>query len=218
MVSFSNDSDILKYEPVLFGELHRPGQVLILGTGGTLSGTTFTDSGADFQSANAAAGGVIHLESDDGTIDGAYEIVSVDSATQLTLSVLRADSEDDAVAVGSATNVSYQISTFSPQSRQTALELTEYFGIGPGNPASEIDAEDILDTDALATISAFAVISGVYASLASGEEDENFWQKSMYYRRLFEKARNRCRLSIDSSGDGIADIVKNGGALHLLRD
>lgn len=218
MVSFSRDSDILKYEPILFGELYRPGQVLISGAGGTVSGTTLSDSGADFQSANAVAGGVVHLQSDDGAIDGAYEIVSVDSATQLTVSVLRADSEDGAVAVGSAANVSYRVSTFSPQSRQAAFELTEYFGIGPGNPTSEVEAEDILDTDALATASAFAVISGVYASLASRAEDENFWQKSMYYRRLFEKARNRCRFSIDSSGDGVADIVKTGGALRLLRD
>jgi len=36
MVSFSNDADILKYEPVLFGELHLPWQVLAAGTGGTL--------------------------------------------------------------------------------------------------------------------------------------------------------------------------------------
>jgi hypothetical protein len=50
MVSFSNDVDILKYEPALFGELHLPWQVLAAGTGGVLSGTTFTASGADFVS------------------------------------------------------------------------------------------------------------------------------------------------------------------------
>jgi hypothetical protein len=33
MVSFSSDVDILKYEPVLFGELHLSGQVLAAGTG-----------------------------------------------------------------------------------------------------------------------------------------------------------------------------------------
>ncbi len=51
MISFSHDADILKYEPILFGEFHLPQQVLAMGKGGTLSGTTFTASGADFVSA-----------------------------------------------------------------------------------------------------------------------------------------------------------------------
>lgn len=48
MAVFSNDTDILKYEPILFGELHLPGQVPAAGTGGVLSGTTFTANDADF--------------------------------------------------------------------------------------------------------------------------------------------------------------------------
>jgi hypothetical protein len=59
MVSFSNDADILKYEPILFGELHLPWQVLWAGTGGTLSGTTFTANDADFVAARISAGGVV---------------------------------------------------------------------------------------------------------------------------------------------------------------
>ena len=91
MVSFSNDTDILKYEPILFGELHLPWQVLIAGTGGTLNGTTFTTDDADFVTAQVSTGGVIYMRSADGSLDGAYEIVSVDSATQLSLSVIRSD-------------------------------------------------------------------------------------------------------------------------------
>jgi len=48
MVTFSSDVDILKYEPVLFGQLHPPWQVLAKGTKATLSGTTLTDGAADF--------------------------------------------------------------------------------------------------------------------------------------------------------------------------
>ena len=61
MISFSNDADILKYEPVLFGELHLPWQVLSAGTGGALSGTTFTDTGGDFVSAQVSSGGAVYL-------------------------------------------------------------------------------------------------------------------------------------------------------------
>lgn len=218
MVNFSNDSDILKYEPVLFGELHLPSQVLIAGTGGALSGTTFTASGADFVSSAIAAGHVVYLQSEDVTLDGAYEITSVDSATQLSVSVIRADSEAQGIAPPAASDVSYRISTFGPQASEVAFQLTEYFGIGPGNPTSDYDAEDILNMDALKRVSVFAILSSVYAMLASKAEDESLWKKSAYYQKLFEKARERCRLSIDADQDGVAEISKVGASLRLTRD
>jgi hypothetical protein len=158
MVTFSNDADILKYEPILFGELHLPWQVLATGTGASLSGTTLTASGADFITAQVQAGGVVYLQSEDSSLDGAYEIVSVDSATQLSISVIRPESTDTAVAPPAATNISYRISTFRPQTTEVGFQLTEYFGISPGNPASEIDADDILDSSVLRLASVFAVI------------------------------------------------------------
>jgi hypothetical protein len=218
MVSFSNDADILKYEPVLFGQLHLPWQVLAAGTAGTLSGTTFTAGSADFVSAQVSAGGVIYLRSADGLPDGAYEIVSVDSATQLTISVIRSDSTSLAVAPPAASDITYRVSTFGPQAGEVGFQLTEYFGIRPGNPASTYEVEDVLDTDVLKRASVFAVISSVYAMLASKDKDENFWKKSTHYQSLFERARERCRLSIDAGSDGAADITKSGASIKLVRD
>ena len=218
MVSFSNDVDILKYEPVLLGELHLSGQVLAAGTGGALSGTTFTASGADFVSAQVSAGGVVYLQTADGLLDGAYEIVSVDSATQLSVSVIRSDSDDASVAPPSATGISYRVSTFGPQASEVGFRLTEHFGIKPGNPTSIYDAEDVLDTDVLKRASVFAVISTVYATLASKAKDDNFWKKSLHYKRLFERARERCRLSIDVGSDGVADVTRVGASVRLVRD
>jgi len=218
MVSFSNDADIMKYEPALFGELHPPWQVLAAGTGGTLSGTIFTAGDADFVSAQVSAGGVIYMQSADGSLDGAYEIVSVDSATQLSVSVIRTYSDDESIAPPSATDITYRISTFAPQAGEAGFRLTEYFSIQPGNPASDYSAEDILNVDVLRAASCFAVISSVYAMLASKADDENFWKKSQYYQELFEKARQRCRLSIDAGSDGVADITKIGASARLIRD
>lgn len=218
MVKFSNDVDILKYEPILFGELYLPGQVLASGTGGELNGTSFTASSADFTSARVSAGGVIYLRTADGLLDGAYEIVSVDSATQLTVSVVRSDAADAAIAPPAATDILYRVSTFEPQAGEVGFELTEYFGIGPGNPESAVDAEDILDTSAIRRASVFAVVSSVYATLASEAENENFWRKSLHYRKLFEKARERCRLSIDVGSDSATDITRTGTSMRLVRD
>lgn len=220
MVSFSNDVDILKYEPALFGELHLPWQALAAGTGGELSGTTFTASGADFISSQVSAGGVINLRSGDGALDGTYEIVSADSATQLTISVVRAKPDDAAIApptAGSVSDIIYRISTFAPQANEVAFHLTEYFGLRPGNPESSYEAADILDTEVLKRASVFAVVASVYAMLASKAGDEGLWKKSLHYQKLFEKARERCRLSIDAGSDGTADLTK-GGAVKLVRD
>jgi hypothetical protein len=217
MNSFSNDVDILKYESVLFGELHLPNQVLISGTGGVLSGTTFTAAGADFNAAKVTAGGVIYLQSADGTLDGAYEIISVDSAAALTVSVVRADTDDDAVAPKAASDIAYRVSTFAPQAREAAFQLTEYFGINPGDPASDITTDDIMDTQVLKAASVFAIIATVYAML-SGSAEDNLWKKSEHYQKLFEKARRRCRVSIDTGDDGVSDITKMGSSFRMVRD
>lgn len=218
MVCFSNDVDILKYEPIFFGELHLPWQVLAEGTRGSLSGTTFTDGDADFISAGVCASGVIYMQSEDGTLDGAYEIVSVDSATQLGVSVLRSDPQADAVAPPGATEVSYRVSTFGPQANEVGFQLTEYFGIRPGNPASDYDVDDILDANVLRQVSVFAVISCVYAMLAGKAENENFWKKALHYQKLFSKAKGRTRLSIDLGSDGVVDVTQIGASGRLVRD
>jgi hypothetical protein len=218
MAKFSDDRDILKYEPVLFGELHLPGQVLAGGTGAVRSGTTLTASGADFVAAGIAVGGVVYLKSADGTLDGAYEIVSVDSATALTVSVVRADPADPAVAPPAGSAISYRVSTLGPQAESVAFELTEYFGIQPGNPAGAIAVAQIVDTEGLRRASVFGVIATAYATWASLPEREGFWRKSLLYQQLYEKARQRCRLTVDLGADGVADIARVGGAVRLVRD
>ena len=142
----------------------------------------------------------------------------MDSATALTVSVVRVDDDSQPIAPHPATDISYRVSTFAPQANEIAFRLTEYFGISPGNPESVYGAQDILDTAVLKRASVFGVISTVYAMLASKERNDNFWKKSIYYGQLFEKARQRCRLSIDIGGDGVADVTKLGGSTRLMRD
>lgn len=217
MIKFCNDIDIAKYEPVLFGELHLPWQVHISGDDGETNGTSFSASGADFVSADVEAGDVIYLRSSDGVIDGVYEVVSVDSATELTVSVIRSEDNADAVAPASGTGIYYRVSTFVPQIVEAGLRLTEYFGIGPGKANSEIEAEDIIDAEVLKPAAVFLVISSVYSMLASGATDENYWAKSLHYRKLFEKSRERCQVCIDTDGDGVADLTLDGSSIRMSR-
>jgi hypothetical protein len=221
MVVFSSDVDILRYEPVLFGELHLPGQVLASGTGAELSGTTLTAADDDFTNAGVAGGGVVYLRSADpgAVLDGAYEIVSADSAAQLTVSVLRSGPADSLVAPPAVTgDVAYRVSTFRPQAAEAAFRLTEHFGIQPGDPSSPLAADDLVDTEGLRRAATLGVIAAVYAMWADRTDKEGHWAKSLHYQQLFEKARQRCRLSVDLGTDGIADVTRIGGAVRLVRD
>jgi hypothetical protein len=110
------------------------------------------------------------------------------------------------------------VSTFGPQASEVGFRLTEYYGIKPGNPESIYSAEDVLDKDVLKRTSVFGVISSVYAMLASEAKEDNFWKKSLHYQRLFERARERCRLSIDVGSDGVADFTRDGASVRLVRD
>ena len=96
--------------------------------------------------------------------------------------------------------------------------MTEHFGIQPGDPTSEISVEDILDTEGLRRSSVLAVVSGVYAMWARHTDGECLLQKSQFYQDLFEKARQRCHLSVDLGTDGVADVSRVGGVLRLVRD
>ncbi len=218
MTKFCNDADILRYEPALFGESVLPGQVLAEGTGAAVSGTTLTAGGADFVGAQVSAGGVVYLHSADGVLDGAYEIVSVDSATELCVSSVRTDPESEAIPLRDADNVSYRVGTLGPQIGEIGLQLTGYLGIKPGDGGSDIEAEQILNESALKQATVFGTTSVVYAMLASKAEDDNYWKKSSHYQRLFEKAKERCRVYIDKDSDGLADSTRFGGCGGLVRE
>ena len=217
-MSFCSDVDILRYEPVLFGELHLQCQVLCSGSGGVLDGTSFTVSDNDLVASGVQAGGVIYLRDGEPIVGGCFEIVSVESASELTVSVIRGDKEEAAVGPASASEVEYRISTFGPQINEAEFELSEQFGMQPGDAESDLTVDEVLDTGSLKRMCVFSVISSVYAMLASGAGDENFWKKSLYYRRLFEKAKERSKVCFDTDVDGVAEKKKAGGWSRLRRD
>ena len=220
MNSFSKDIDILKYEPMLFGDLCFAGQELMSESGASISGSKLNASGANFINSKIAAGMVIYLQGEDGSVDGGYEIVAVDSATQLTISVLRADNQTQMIGVPDANNISYRICTYQAQSNEMFLRLTQHFGLRPGIADGKYSVDDILDTSVLKQVSVYGILSLVYATLAgdANEANENHWKKSKYYSQLYEKALQRCRISIDLGDDGVADSVRSGASVRLLRD
>ena len=219
MSVFSTDSDILRYEPALFGDLHFRWQELSTGSDGEINGTSFSSAGGEFITNSVQAGGVIYLRDESGAFEGMYEVVSVESETEMTVSILRQSPEDQPIEIGQQSGLFYRVSTFAPQAYEVMYELTQYFGIRPGNAGGKYGVDDIYDKEVLRQASTYAVIAGVYATLGSdGDDQTSFWKKSLYYQKLFEKARERCRLSIDFGDDGVGDRTNVGGSIRLVRD
>ena len=218
MVRLCDDRDILKYEPALFGTSYLTNQVIAAGTSGTLAGTTFQASGANFVSAGVEAGDCVYLKSADGKLDGVYEIAAVDSATQLCVSVLRADSQDDPVSPPAGSDVTYRISTLRPQIAEVSLRLMEYLWIKLGEQVGDVSASEILKSDEVRQLCALGTIAAAYRTLANGTSSDNFGGKQQEYEKLFGEGMERCRVAIDKDGDGIADGIRYGGCGRLFRE
>ncbi len=216
MLCLSNDVDILRCEPVLFSELHLREQVIACGSAAALSGTTLTAPGADFPAAGVAAGCVVYLSSADGAVHGSYEVVSVDSPTTLTVSVVRADASAQPIAPPAADDVIYRVCTYRPQAVQVARQLTEQFGLTGDERGYTPD--DIVDGDALRQSSTYAVIAALYAMHAGAADQDGLWEKNRHYQRLSDATGRRCTLALDADGDGITDLVRDGGCPRLVRE
>ncbi|MBM4102608.1 MAG: hypothetical protein FJ263_00955 [Planctomycetes bacterium] len=216
---FSRDADLVKFEPGLFAEVIFGGQVLGKGTNGVVSGTSFSAAGGDFINKGATAGGVIFLQSLDGTINATYEIVSVDSATQLTISVVRSDAEQAPIAVGTASGLIYRIVTFAPQAAEALVEIAGWFGLRPGMAETTYGVEDICDATPLHLLSAYRVLAMVFGTLGGTEDEKKTYaQKRDYYMGLYKEARGQARITLDVEHDGAAEKVILGGSVRLVRE
>jgi hypothetical protein len=217
MAKFSNDVDLLKWEQVLFRELASASQTLVQGNDGALAGTTFTSAGASLVSAGVQAGHVIYLQGG-VTLDGCFEVVSVDAETQLTVSVVRQQQEDAAITPPGGSAISYRISTFDPQAEEVGYSLLQYFGIKATGETEEVTADDILNSRELRQASVYAVLSAVFAGSACGKNDAaGYGEKSRWYRQQFYQARAKVRLEIDTNNDQAADRIQTGGTMRLRR-
>jgi hypothetical protein len=210
MKSFSNDSDILRYETVIFGDMRLRGQIIASGTGGVVSGTHLVAAGASFITAGVEAGCVVYLSNAGNTINAGYEIISVDSATQLTVSVVRSDRNGAAKAPPAANDVAYCVCSYAPQANDAFIRLCEYFRITPEQ------AETIEDTAALRQASVYLTIATVFAVIAGREGfAQGYLDKSDKYTDSFLRAMDRCRFTVEIDGKM---VTKKGGEVCLARE
>jgi len=217
MFSFSSDVDLARYEPGVFGAWFLSSQVLYGGTNGIVAGTQFTASGVDFTAAQVAAGNVIWLESTDGVIKGAFEIVSVDDTTHLTVSVLRVSDTQAEIPVGSASGLTWRIVTYAPQACEVLWQLSQKLGLSPGCE-SEQSVEDIVNVEPLRQVSIFGILAAVFEALYTGAADQTVLvEKKEHYQWHYDKAVERLNIHIDTDSDGDVDKNIMPSSVQLLR-
>jgi len=185
------DTDIAKVDAEVFSSAAFGAQVRCGGTNGIVAGTQFTASGVDFNASQVAAGCVIYLHSADGTIDGVFEIVSVIDSTHLTVSQIRTDSGDVAIAVGSASGLTWSIKTLGPQIVAAETQLSGRLGLKPGKPDAAYALDEVQNTDAIKQIETAVLLAGVYTVLYTTSTDttvrDGYEKKRAWYNQQSER-------------------------------
>jgi len=216
MTNDCNDRDLLAIEPAIFTGGAFESQRLAAGTGATINGTTFTSDSADFVAANVEPGMVLCIYSAVPTEASSYEIVTVNSSTSLTISVLRPDRQGPIVAPPSGVALSYYLNTFSPQiagARQALQEKLRQIGEVTG-----IDSAEFVDSSQFRYAVAMAALAQIFTARASNatNADAN-WVKAEFYRRQHASAVASLRLAKDADGDGVAEHTRTLGNVTLRR-
>lgn len=205
---FCTDVDLLHWEPNLFRDAVFASQQLLAGTG-DLAGTTLTVSAGSLNAAHVAAEQVIVLS---GLVTGSYPIVSVNSATQLTLSVLYDGLYPEqgakvASPVGTAASVGFVVRTFWPQRKIVSDLLLRGAGIGPEYSGRE-DAR-VVNAEALRRPCVLGTLQMIYSALAAAAEDPTHHSvRAELYERLYRRALTQARVEVDLDGDGAGDAVR----------
>lgn len=218
MLSFSKDAELLKFEPAVFGSWFLTSQVLCGGTNGIVAGTQFTASGVDFVASGVQAGGVIWLQSADGAIAGAFEIVSVVDAGHLTVSVVRSSSEQAAIAVGAASGLTWRIVSYAPQGYEMLWQISQRLGLAPGAAGAAQSVDAIVNPDALRQASVFGVLGMIFSALYEGLDGQAVLnEKAEQYQWRFDEAMQRVRVQVDTDGDNDAEQTIRPGVVCLVR-
>ncbi len=215
MSMFCLDRDLLSIEPSIFlgGTV---GQELVSGADGAISGTTFTSATSDFQSAGAAVGMVLNTYSDNPAEGSAVEIISVDSATQLTVSVLRADTGDAAIAPPAGTSLGFGICTYNAQIANVSETLAEK--LRRVVETEGISSADFVDSQQLRMAAANGSLASIFVSQSTSAADRDAnWAKAEHYSQEFDRQQLQLRLAVDADGDGVAEQTRTFGNITLRR-
>ena len=213
-MNLSTDRDLLMLEPAVFADVPFIAQQRVHVTDGILAGTTLMTTEADFALAQVDAGSV-------ALIAGvAYEVISRDDASTLTVSLPRTRLADAAIpsSESDATDLDVKVRTFAPQAALVHDSLLRLLGIDTDDPDAALTEDAVISLSVMARLEALGTLERVYSAAAalSGNNDM-LLLKAREYGRRFRAAANQAVVLIDTDGDGHANERRHLGLVRLAR-
>lgn len=211
MSTYANDTDLLLWEPNLPADAAIASQTLMSGTA-DLSGTALTIAAGSLIASHVEPDQVVALT---GAIAGCYPIVAVDSATQMTISILYQGSWRDAdplvpSPVGSAAGVSFVIRSFYAQ-RRVISDLIDHLIDLPAGAT-------LLNPDVLRRPCALGAIQMIYRTLAATVDAPELYQiRADLYERLYRRELRNTVLHLDTEGGGRITEIRRLNVLRFVR-
>lgn len=211
MSTYATDTDLLLWEPNLPAEAAIASQTLLSGSA-DLTGTTLTIAAGSLAAAHVEPDQVVALS---GAITGCYPIISIESATQMTISILYAGTWPDVdppvpSPVGAVAGVSFAIRSFYPQRRVISDLLDRIIDLPAG--------VTLLNPDVLRRPCALGTIQMIYSALAAAVDAPEIHQiRCDLYERLYRRALRDVVLHLDTLGDGRIHEIRRLNVLQLAR-
>lgn len=194
------DRDLLCLEPVVYLHGGVPGQTLATATDGVLTGVTFTSPSSDFLSAGVAPGMVLCVTQSTPAEGSVLEIVEVQSAVALTVSILRESPDSPPVAPLPATGLTFHVRTFAAQISRSAAELAECLRRTEEATESQVptfaDSAQLRDAVAHGALADVFVIPGRSPSTAAprlGQSTTPNRSRPWRWRTVPPRSSSRCR-------------------------
>lgn len=230
---FITDRDLLVLEPNLFRDVGWLGQ-RVLDSTCSIAGTTLTVPGAvDLAALGVTTGHVI-------LVNGLpLEVLARPSSTTLTVSKVRADTADAAIAPGSAPGgTPAQVWTFRPQIALVHAQVLRLLGVEPaggGFSGSAFDGQlvesQIIRGRSLWVLEALLALHQIYSAAAglSGGAGSSagrspatstpspLAERAEMYRRRAALERTRAVAYLDTNNDGVAEIARYVGVACWTR-
>jgi len=213
---FCQDRDLLCIEPVIFIGGGFASQQLIGGIGASIAEGKLHWQEGDFASAGVKPGMAVNIWQTSPCEGNAYEILSVDSASELTIPVLRAGSSGPAVAPADCEGASFHVRTFEPQIQAASAVLAEKLRLL--GEATGVAAAGFADSAQLRTAAAYGALERIFTARSeNASSGEANWIKAQHYREIFRQQQVQLRLAVDVDGDGVAEQTRTLGNVQLRR-
>ena len=214
-MTFSLDRDLLAVEPGVFSDVPFAGQQLVEAADGVASETSLTSSASDFVASQTDTGSVV-------LIAGVpHEVIERVDSNTLTVSLLRADDSQAAIAGTQGSELDVKVRSFKNQANVIYGQLLQMLGIdvdAADNLDSKVTADSIVSLSVMKQLEVLGILECVYiGAMGISGDNKELAGKAEMYRKRFSQAMRQATVLLDLDGDGQADAQRQFGVGQMVR-